>query len=339
MPPLDPTAHPQAHVTTPQERQVPRVARFVWLGPRFNALGYLSVRSALDRGGLDEVVLHVDRPELERDPLVADLMPRKGFRLSGLDDGGGEGLGEPTMRALNELDKLLDRPASRSNVWRLRILWHLGGLYLDTDAIVLRNLRELCVDPGFAGVERICLPASLDGNCSPVAWGRAGLLLAAREAISRLPNAGAAFRQVEDLYDLACNNAVIGAHPRHPDIGRLLHASAVMRRDKALRRYQLGPRLFEETLGNRSTPRFVLHDPWAFYPLGPEICWDYLRDDPKHRLGDLPDPRAYVAHLYDSVLARRLKVPLDAQYLRRSRGRTMFARMVEPWLDDLLAAQ
>ncbi|MEO1728055.1 MAG: hypothetical protein AAFR95_13605, partial [Bacteroidota bacterium] len=44
---------------------IPALGHFVWLGPRLSVLGYLSVRSALDRGGFEAIRLHHDVPALE----------------------------------------------------------------------------------------------------------------------------------------------------------------------------------------------------------------------------------------------------------------------------------
>jgi len=311
---------------------IPPIGHFVWLGKRLPALAWLSVRSALDRGGLSQLVLHHDDAALAADPLAADLA-RRGVELRPLALG--DGPDAKTAARLTALDGLLDRPASRVNLLRLRILWHSGGVYLDTDALVLRDLTPLCRDEGFAGLERVCLPAALYETHRPLPWLRAGLLLALRQAVAQLRDPGAAFARVEGLFDLACNNAILGAKPQHPLVGRLLRVAAQMPAQRALRRYQLGPRLLEEVTGNRSSQEFRLHPPHAFYPLAPEICAAYLRDDPHRELR--PDARTYVAHLYDSVLARRLGGPVDSAWLARTRGRTLLARLCEPYLDDLLA--
>lgn len=315
---------------------VPATAHFVWLGTRLPALGWLSVRSALDRGGFATAVLHYEHAALPADPLVADLA-RRGVRLQRL--GGPQiadaGLQPGTRQRLDALERSLDLPASRANLMRLDILWREGGVYLDTDAIVLRDMRQLRLAQGFAGLERVCLPGALADSRSPLRWARAGALLALREGLTHLRDTGSAFARVETWYDLACNNAIVGARPRHPLVGRMLELAVAMPPARARRRYQLGPRLLEEATANRSAPDFQLQPPVAFYPLAPEVCADYIRDDPQARLH--PDARTYVAHLYDSVLARRLGRPIDATWLRQARGRTLLTRLVEPYLDALLA--
>jgi hypothetical protein len=183
-------------------------------------------------------------------------------------------------------------------------------------------------------LERVCLPAAVVHSRMPGPWLRAGVLIGVRDVISRLPRAGRAFAMVERFYDLACNNAVLGATPNNPTIGRLLQAATALELRQALKLYELGPRLLETVTSNRSTPDFVLHPPATFYPLAPEVCADYVRDDPRARLGDRPHAHTLAAHLYDSVLARRVG-PLNARWLGGPGRRTLLGRMVAPWLDEL----
>ena len=314
----------------------PSLAHFIWLGPRLNALGYLSVRAALDRAGLAETVLHHDDAALPADPLVQDLVGRDGFRLRRLDPGTLFADTPPALRALYER---LGPAPSRANLLRLLLLWHHGGLYLDTDAITLRDLSPLREEAGFAGLEYIAFPAALYASRNPLRWARASLLTTARALASHLaPDPGRAFGRMRHRFHLACNNAVLGAEPGHPFVRELLERAAAMDPQEAEKRFRLGPQLLEQATGNRSRPDFRLFDPAAFYPLPPEICVAYVRDDPARRLGDRPHPESFVAHLYDSVLKRRVGGPLDAAYFERTRRRTMLARMVEPYLDGLMQA-
>ena len=126
------------------------MAHVIWLGESLSPVAWLTVRSALARSGLS-VRLHTDQAEpLARHPLVRDLLSRPGFELHPL-----AALADP---ALDALDQILPGPAARADVWRLRVLAEQGGVYLDADAIVLRDLGPLLQAPGFAGLERVALP-------------------------------------------------------------------------------------------------------------------------------------------------------------------------------------
>jgi hypothetical protein len=313
---------------------IPSTVHFIWLGDRFGALPYLAVRAALDRSRAHTVRLHADAPSLADHPLAADLASR-GCEIVTLD---AAALVDETRPRLAALYRRLEDAPSKTNLLRLLLLWREGGIYLDTDAITLRSLDPLREEAGFAGLERIAFPASLYGSRNPLRWCYAGVLTAARDIVRRLfLDTGSAFRRIERLYPLATNNAVLGAAPRHPAIGDLLDHIGVMDLREATRRYRLGPQLLERVTGNRSRQDFRLFQPSAFYPLPPEICLAYVKPDPGGRLGDRPHPDTFAAHLYDSVLSRRLGRPLDEVFFRETRGTTLLARMVEPYLDDLLA--
>jgi len=317
---------------------IPSIAHFIWLGKQLPAIGYLALRAAQQRAGLDNVFLHSDSEELLQDPSVVELMRRgvvvERVRMDVRDEP------QPGVyTALHKLLRHLSHPAAQADIWRLVVLWQRGGIYFDSDAIVLRPCTELLQHQGFAGLERICLPAALYESRNPLRWARAGALLCARQAISYLPQAHKTFSKISRHYDLACNNAVLGAEARHPLIGQMLKMIADMPPRQANQLYELGPRLLENATHNRSAPAFTLLSPPHFYPLSPEICWDYLRQDPKGVLGETPDTQTFAAHLYDSVLTRRLKAPLSADFIRRNRANTLLGRMVEPFIDDLVAAQ
>lgn len=326
---------------------IPPFAHLIWLGGRLSALAYLTARSALARGGFETVTLHHDTPALADDPFAVDLLGRAGFALARLDmnqlaardalpEAGG--LDPEVWDRLITLDRTLPLPSSRSNLSRLALLWLDGGVYLDTDFLVLRDFAPLRAADGFAGADRICFPLTVVESRNPLLWARAGLLTALRSAVCRLsPHPSRTFHRIEHLYFTAADNAALGAVPGHPFIRHLLEAAAAMEEPRAYRRFRLGSRLLQEGTGNRSRPDFVLHDPATFYPLSPEVSREYVRDDPDGVLGEGFDARTYAAHLYDSVLRLRVREPLDAAYFRRTRGRTLLTRMAEPYLDDLLA--
>jgi hypothetical protein len=318
---------------------LPDIGFFVWTGPRIPAFAWLAMRAALDRCSLARIELHAEPEALAGDPLVADLVRRPGFylvdhRLSQLT-----GLPDHVQHRIAQLEGELGRPASKANLMRLRVLWAQGGIYLDTDCIALQSHRPLLALPGFVGLEHVALPARVVHSKNPLRWLGAGLRIAARDLASRSANPGKTFAAIAPLYDLSCNNAALGFSPQHPMLAELLTTAAGLSNEVALTRFELGPRLLERVTGNQSRPDCTLLPPPAFYPLAPEICAAYIARDPQGLLGDSPDPRTYAAHLYDSVLLRRLGQPLDAQWLLAHRHNTLLGRMVAPYLDELAALQ
>ena len=320
---------------------LPAVVRFVWLGAALPDLGWLALRRALDRAGADAVWLHTTDPALAHDAAVRDLIDR-GVQLDVFAPGDllTTGLGSATDAALVRLWARLQRPAARADVARLGLLWRHGGIYLDTDLIAVRALRPLCAPgrpPGFAGLEQVCLPAAVVHGMDPVRWARAGALLAVRDVLSRLAAGPRLYAQVARHYDLACNNAVLAAAAEHPLLGELLDRAARMPLARALHLYELGPRLLEAATSNTSRPDFDLLAPAAFYPLPPEICAAYVQDDRREPLAADLEPGTYGAHLYDSVLVRRLGRPIDLTWLRAHGTRSWLGRVAAPYLPALTA--
>jgi len=308
-------------------------------------MAWLSIRSTLARADLDGVVLHQVDDALADDPQVVALLQHDGFELRPcrleelLEPKGAAPLSAAELDRLGHIYGLLDKPASRANVIRLLVLLREGGLYLDTDVVVLRSLRPLCDQPGFAGLERVCLPAAVLASRNPLIWARAGALLGLRDVFSRLPGGVSGWRKVEGVYHLAANNAVLASAPGHEVIVAALGRAAAMSVQDATRMYALGPKLIEYVTDNRSTERFRLYPPEAFYPYPPEICWHLFRHHPQATPETAFDEVTWLVHLYDSVVKRRHGRPIDLQYLMDSRGKSLFGRLVEPWLDEWLACQ
>lgn len=308
-------------------------AHFVWLGDRLPDLACLCVQSALVRGGFESVTLWMSDTAALGEPQLRRLQASGPITVRHLHDVAP--FADAAVQArLDELDRQLAKPAARADVWRLRVLWAEGGIYLDADAVVLRPFAELLGHAAFAGLEPVCLPAALYRSKNPLRWARAGALLGVRHALTLRAGAGARFARVQGWFDLACNNAVLGAERHSPFVAELLQQAAAMPPAQAAQLYELGPRLLEGATGNRSAPACTLLPPRAFYPLGPEVCADYVADDPSAKLGNTPDAACYAAHLYDSVLARRLGHPIDAAWLRQHRQTTLLGRMVAPLLED-----
>lgn len=324
---------------------IPPRAHFVWLGPRLSALAYVSVRAALDRAGLDEVVLHYDTPVLAETAPLADLAARDGFRAAPLDvrafaeadaavSGGLDAATWDRLIALDALPGLT--PAIRSDLHRLEILWLHGGIYLDTDAVVLADLRPLLADAMFCGTEQICFPKKVKGGLNPLRWAQGGLLTALRASVviaSRHPSRP--FQRIAPLYFHEPMGAVCGAAPRHPLVRRLIERAASLPDRAARTPNRLGPWLFQEVLGRAPQPGLRRHAPHAFYPFPPEVSVDYMRPDPAGALGDRPFPETVVAHLWDSVMKAKLGHAVGPDDLRAMRHTTLVGRMTEPYLDDL----
>lgn len=325
------------------QARIPAVGHFVWLGPQLSPVAWLATRAALDRAGLDRVILHATDAEVAEDPGVQALATHPDFQLRLIDQATvfeAAPIGDLQVAEVARLREVYDRlemPTSRSNLLRLLVLIREGGVYLDSDAIAMRDLRPLLDQPGFGGLEHVCLPVRVRDSHNPLVWARAGALMGLREVFARLPGGERGFARVSGLYDSACNNAILGAAPGLPFLSRCLREAAQMPDERAMRRFELGPKLLERVTGNRDAPGFRLYPPAAFYPYAPEICWHLFRPDPHADLQRAFGPETWVVHLYDSVVKRRHHRPIDRAWLRETRGRNLFSQMVAPYVDELLA--
>jgi len=329
----------------PAPSTIPPVAHFVWLGPRIKALGYLAVRMALDRGGFERVVLHHDDPTLAADPAVQDLVGRQRFTLRLVDPAAliaeaPERLNPAAAERLLHLDRTLANRVIRSDIHRLLHLWHTGGVYLDTDMLVLQPFGPLLGEEGFAGRDEIAVPVEVVHSRNPLRHLRAKVLVEVRKQLGlRARHPLRAYRRVAGLYVEAVDNALLAARPGHPFIGEALERIARMPQAEVERLVGIGPHLLQRMTGNRSVPGFTLHPPERFYPLPPEICLLLVRDDPEGRFDGVFGGGTYAVHAYDSVLAKRLRQQPDEAFLRARRGRTLLTRLTEPYLDDLFRAR
>jgi hypothetical protein len=312
---------------------IPRVIHLIWLGPRLPALVWLAVRSLLARAEAEHVVLHSNTAELAHDRLVQNLLTHPQCTLD-LTPPDLSDLPQTLQTALTGLLPRLQKPAAKADLLRLEILWQHGGLYVDTDVIALQPFTALWSLDGVAGLEHVALPAHVVHSRSPLKWARAGALVGLREVIRRSPHAASQFRLVDQLYDEACNNAVLGFAPRSPVLRRLLERIAALPPSQALELYELGPRLLEAETRNQSIPGLTLLPPPAFFPLAPEICGALLRARPT-RQPLHPQPQSLLVHLYDSVLARQLGHAIDAKWLLGPGQRSWLAELVQPWLPEL----
>lgn len=319
---------------------IPSTAHIIWLGRSLPPIPYLAARSALDRGGFSAVILHGDAVELAQDPAVIDLQKR-GATFSHVRS---EALFGPSLRrAIGDAGaeqlrgnwRLLTAPAMRADVIRLIVLYREGGVYLDADAICVRDVTDLLQNPGFAGFEHIALPDHVRSSTNPLRWAKAGGLMALRDVLSRIAVGPKLFDALQSQFTLAVNNAILGATPEHPTITAALADAASLPPDRAATLYELGPRLLQRVTQNQSNDQFKIHGPDVLYPLPPEMSQHYFRPCPASVDSQLITDAARVIHLYDSVARRRLGRPLDATWVLSQRDRTPFGRLVAPWLDDV----
>lgn len=294
---------------------------FVWTGPRFPYHCRLAIESALVSMPEAEAWLHIVGPlpdrthlrEVVRHERVVLQRTSLGDAFDGCPFGAGPYL---------DLVARLPGAAALSNLVRLAVLHRFGGVYLDTDVLVLRGLHDPGRHGAYVGQEWVWASnrARIEGT-----WGRRDrmrtLPWAIRSASMTLDAhmAGGRLRAADRIdlrrhHRLQVNNAVIGAPEESPFVEAAL--AAALEVDPA-KRFALGPSLLDDVAA--SMPRTVHVLPTSrFYAVPPGQSIRYFRD--RHLV--LPSD-AQVIH-YVASNHRRLLAQLDIDDPR-------FARQTAPF--------
>lgn len=201
-------------------------------------------------------------------------------------------------------------PAACSNLVRLGVLHQHGGVYLDTDTIVVKPVHDPAVCGTFIGAEQVWAlnrrrvegQLGLLDRARAVTWAIAWCegRLDARLAGGRLRRSERAERR--KLWRLQVNNAVIGATPGSAFIADCLRRA--LRIDPSFR-FALGPSMLDDVVGERPHGVRVL-PPSRFYAVPPGQSYRLFED----RYLELP-PDAQIIH-YVASNHRRLLTSLGA---------------------------
>ncbi|HQU15598.1 MAG: glycosyltransferase [Gammaproteobacteria bacterium] len=318
---------------------IPPIAHFVWFGRSFPWLNWLAVRSAADRGGYEQVILH-HADDLSGAQYFVDLLRTPRVKCVHLD------YLELVDRVIGVAPRIVevakwaaDRPAMQSDLARMALLWIYGGVYLDVDTVTVAPLDALRAAGGvFCGRERLVWPGVVRASRNPLVFGAAVLRSVTRDLLRRHPRGWRHFRRIEHWFPTAANGAVLGAAPGHPFLAELLGRAGALRPEDLVRsRNALGPELLQDALrgaGAAAATDIRVLPPEVFFPLGPEISEHWFRVHPpgkRPRLEEVLYPDTRVVHWYGSVRAREIMRVFDARYVRAHRDRQLLAELAAPW--------
>jgi len=230
---------------------IPDRILFVWTGARFPYFARLAVESALLAEPTAEIELHLFGARPDGAPHFEAVRARDRVAIEMIDlDRVFDGL-DVDPRALRATFDRLDSPAARANLIRYAVLAHRGGIYLDTDVLVVRSLADLRGCDAFAGEEqvlsiderRVAGELELDMLAPAAAWAMAWGMRRLDAALGGGRLEPLAQRLDPHWQITQLNNAVIGARPGASFVRRLLARATEV---DARIRYRLGPTLISE---------------------------------------------------------------------------------------------
>ena len=310
---------------------IPPVAHFIWFGREFLWVHLLAIRSAVQRGDFQRVVLH-HADDLRGSSWWNELqtLPRFEARRLRPEELLEAAHGAPLVDVFRDLEDL----AARANVVRAAVLSVEGGTYLDADTVTLRSFAPL-LEPGgaFCGKEHIIRPYGVLSNPSLSARISRLLRRVARSTLRELPDGWRAFRRIEGLYPAAVNNAVLGSEARHPFIGALIESMVRTPPVRRRVRYALGTHLLQQEVERYTGGDLRVLPPHVFYPLGPEISLHWFRHGRRAALADVLCPETRLVHWYASVRTTHIVSAITPDYVRTHARSQLFSALALPFVE------
>ena len=310
---------------------IPLRAHLIWFGQHFPWVNVLAVRSAALRGGFDEVVLHHDS-DLSATPHYRELVETPHVSLRRLDPHAALEPCAPHARGLHELFARLRTPATRSDLMRFALLYAEGGVYLDIDTVTLQSFAPLCSGvQAFCGRERIVYPAVVRKSRSPfvkaAAYGRARL----RDLLRRLPQGHLKFLELQALFPLAPNPAILASAARSPFIVQSIERMLRIDPEEQWQPNVIGPHLLQGMVADYRGADLAVHPPEVFFPLGPVISEHWFRPRKRALLDEVVTERTRLVHWYGSVETKHLVPLIDPAYVRKHASTQLFSALALPF--------
>ncbi|MEO1339425.1 MAG: glycosyltransferase, partial [Myxococcota bacterium] len=204
---------------------IPSAAHFVWIGHQLPFVYGLAIRTAALRSGLQRVVLH-HTDDIEQPSWWDDVFGLPSVELKRIDPD--QLLGDlgadyaplvPGYHALNYR-------ANQADLLRTAILMTEGGIYLDTDVVVVASLAPLLDVPMFLGTNRTVWNYRNVDTKNPLRKTWLQMKSALRRPIAGLSNGHRLYRRLSRLYPVNVNIAVWGSAPGHPLLEQTLSTMA-----------------------------------------------------------------------------------------------------------------
>ena len=182
---------------------------------------------------------------------------------------------------------------------------------------------------------RICFPGGQNAPSGIRGWSRSIGLLGLRDVFRRAPRGWKGFRQVENLYPLAANNAVLGGAPEDPTLRALLEGMVSMPLKEQTVRFALGTHLLQRVVEERGREEGLgLLPPEFFFPIGPEVSQHWFAQSGHSALGEMLHPETRVVHWYASVRTKEVVPLLEPEYILKHREKVPLCALLAPFVES-----
>lgn len=287
---------------------IPNLYHFIWIGNSKPYFLILAIQSVLLRCKESRVFLWVDNMEDDSEGLQL-LKKNNRFSVQGID------IKELTEQLSKELKPLFleifdiagsksnlvnTKPIERSqsNLLRYLILYIHGGVYLDADTLVIKDLAPLrSASTAFFGKENSVWPIVKRHNpLHRFIW--APLLEVFRFFACKLPFG----YRLNSIYRFLCssseNNAVLGFAKQHNYLLKSFEFIAGMDKSEIIKPLRLGPFLFQRVSKIYRGADYKCYPEIYFYPYGPLISQHFFKKRKKTKtVADfMVSDRTYVLH-------------------------------------------
>lgn len=315
---------------------IPRTAHFVWIGRNFPWTNVLAIKSAVSRGGFDNLVLHHTDDlsescwwnELESMPCFNARRFDPEDYLADCENG----------RALIDLYGRLTKPAAKSDILRTAILAKEGGVYLDLDTVTVASFEPLCEEAGFfCGSERIAWPAFILHSKNPLKKAKSVALDVLRYGFRAAPGGWRGFRRVENLYFVAVCPGIMAGRRRHPILIEMLQKMTKVPREQENNWAAIGPHLLQALIHDHVYDDVKVHPPELFYPLPTEISRHWFRRCKDPNIDDVLYENTRVVHWYASVSNREMVQRMSPAFVQQNVDRQLFSALAYPFVESNVA--
>ena len=313
--------------------RIPNRYHFIWFGNDFPTTNRIAIESCVRHCSGSEVILwHAD--ELSKNREFRSLS-RLGVRTRRMSPNVWFPNDAPDLPfdapRLNRIWHQVESHVSRSNLARAAALYYHGGVYLDMDVLVVRNLEPLLTHPAFVGKEHLVWPECARRGASLQRYVKSPILDLWRRVSASVPGGERLFLGAAPLYPQAVNGAILGARAAHPFLATLLQATAEVPNDEWAVKHRLGTHVLQRCVRGYHEDDLAVLPPEALYPLGPEVSRQYFRYRRDPRPDSVMSAATFAVHWYASVSDLSRFGPVELAALSE---RTIFGRLCAPYLES-----